>query len=56
MFEKIYIVQRRKLTIREVFVANSTVVFVKDIGTYVFFDKESANKKLEELILERGAK
>ena len=51
-----YIISKRKLCIREVSVAYSTAVYVKDIGRYVFFDKASAEDRLEQLILERSAK
>ena len=53
MIEKIYIVQKRKLCIKEVTVYSSTAVFVKDMGRYVFFDKASAEDRLEQLIFER---
>ena len=48
--DKIYIISKRKLTIKEVTVSESTAVFVKDIGRYVFFDKKSANDRLTELL------
>ena len=56
MIDKIYIVQKRKLSIKEVFVDKSTAVFVKDIGRSVFFDRASAEEKLEWLIDEYGTK
>lgn len=56
MYNKIYIIQKRKLRIKEVPVDYNTAIFVKDIGNYVFFDKASAEDRLEQLILERSAK
>ncbi len=56
MIKKIYIIQKRKLAIKEVYVGYNTAVFVKDIGNYVFFDKASAEERLEQLICERSAK
>lgn len=55
-YDKIYIVSKSNLTIREVFVSDSTAVYVKDIGRYVFFDKAEAEDRLEQLILERSTK
>jgi hypothetical protein len=37
MIDKVYIVQKRNLRIREVSVDYNTSIFVKDIGNYVFF-------------------
>ena len=54
MFDKIYIISKQKLRIKEVTVSDSTAVWVKDIGNYVFFDKASAEERLEQLILERS--
>lgn len=54
MIDKLYIVQKRNLRIREVSVDYNTAIFVKDIGRYVFFDKASAEERLEQLILERS--
>ena len=56
MIEKLYIVQNRKLRIREVDVYNSTAVYVKNIGDTVFFDRASAEERLEQIICERSAK
>ena len=54
MYNKIYVIQKRKLRIKEVSVDYSTAIFVKDIGNYVFFDKALAEERLEQLILERS--
>lgn len=48
--DKIYVIQKRKLTVKEITISDSTVIFVKDIGRYVFFDKKSANDRLYELL------
>lgn len=55
-YDNIYIISKRKLCIREVSVAYSTAVYVKNIGDTVFFDKASAEDRLEQLILERSTK
>lgn len=56
MYNKIYVIQKRKLRIKEVSVDYNTSIFVKDIGNYVFSDKASAEDRLEQLILERSGK
>ena len=55
-YDKIYIIQKRKLRIKEVSVCSSTAVYAKNIGDTVFFDKAEAEDRLEQIILERSTK
>ena len=48
--EKIYVIQKRKLAIKEITVTEDTFIKVKDIGNYIFFDKSFAKDRLHEII------
>lgn len=54
--ENLYIISRRKLTIKVVPVYSATFIKAQDIGYTVFFDKESAEKALDDLIVEKRSK
>ena len=56
MFEKMYIISKRKLTIKEVWIGRDTFIKACDVGEFIFFDKPSADAKLYELLCERGGR
>ena len=47
---KLYLIQKRKLKIKEMPITSDTFVKVVDIGKTIFFNKEDAQKMLADLI------
>ena len=48
--EKLYLIQKRTLKIKEITVTPDTFIKVVDIGKTIFFDREEAQAMLEILI------
>jgi hypothetical protein len=47
---KLYLIQKRKLKIKEIPITSDTFVKVVDIGKTIFFNREDAQKMLADLI------
>lgn len=52
--EKLFVIQKRKLVIKEITVTQDTFIKAKDIGVSIFFDRPKAEAKLYELYETRG--
>ena len=50
MLKKMFIVSKRKLTVKEVAITRDTFIKACDIGGFIFLDKPSADEKLRVII------